>query len=101
MWAADHAILDRTTLGRNIIPLERDGLIVTKEGARDRRAKKLRLTLAGTHRLRSAVKRWAAAQSDFEEAFGPERSAELRRLLRTVVALDLLPTVGATGGRAS
>jgi DNA-binding MarR family transcriptional regulator len=92
--AAD-MVMDRTTLGRNILPLERDGLIVIKQGARDRRAKELHLTPAGIERLRAAVKRWAAAQSGFEAAFGPERSAALRGLLHTVVALDLGPEAEA------
>ena len=88
---ADDMVMDRTTLGRNILPLERDGLIVTRPGERDRRAKELHLTRAGALRLRSAVKHWATAQSGFEAALGPERSAELRGMLRAVVALDLRP----------
>jgi DNA-binding MarR family transcriptional regulator len=86
--AAD-MVMDRTTLGRNILPLERDGLIAIKRSVNDRRAKQMHLTPAGAERLRDAVKRWTAAQSEFEAAFGPERSAELRGLLATVVALDL------------
>jgi DNA-binding MarR family transcriptional regulator len=86
---ADELVMDRTTLGRNILPLERDGLIVTKPGAQDRRVKELHLTDAGTARVRSAIKLWAAAQSKFETAFGPERSSDLRALLRTLVAIDL------------
>ena len=33
--AAD-MVMDRTTLGRNILPLERDGLIAVERGRRDR-----------------------------------------------------------------
>src|SRR5216684_9426393 len=40
--AAD-MVMDRTTLGRNILPLERDGLIGIKPGAADRRSKEIRL----------------------------------------------------------
>src|SRR5712671_3343872 len=39
-------LTDRTTLGRNILPLERDGLIRIEQGASDRRAKELHLTTA-------------------------------------------------------
>lgn len=85
-------VMDRTTLGRNILPLERDGLIAIERGVRDRRAKELHLTPTGAERLRSAAKRWVAAQSEFEAAFGPERSAELRGILRTVVTLELRAT---------
>jgi len=40
--AAD-LVMDRTTLGRNILPLERAGLIAVEKEARDRRTKPLRL----------------------------------------------------------
>jgi len=86
--AAD-LVTDRTTLGRNIQPLERDGLIVIKQGRSDRRSRELHLTEAGAARLRSAVKGWAEAQTRFEAAFGDKRAAELRGLLRAVVASDL------------
>jgi DNA-binding MarR family transcriptional regulator len=49
--AAD-LVMDRTTLGRNILSLERDGLIAVEKGSRDRRSKELRLTEAGAARLR-------------------------------------------------
>src|SRR5215472_8085205 len=40
-------VMDRTTLGRNVLPLERDGLIRIEPIASNRRAKALRLTDAG------------------------------------------------------
>src|SRR5215469_17009141 len=40
-------VMDRTTLGRNVLPLERDGLIRIAPAAGDRRAKELHLTKAG------------------------------------------------------
>jgi DNA-binding MarR family transcriptional regulator len=43
-------VMDRTTLGRNILPLERDGLIRIEATASDRRAKELHLTKAGEKR---------------------------------------------------
>ena len=86
--AAD-LVMDRTTLGRNILPLERDGLIRIEPGASDRRSKEIRVTKAGEKRLAIAAKRWAEAQAQFESAFGNARAAELRALLRAVVAIDL------------
>jgi DNA-binding MarR family transcriptional regulator len=88
--AADMA-MDRTTLGRNILPLQRDGLIVVEPEAADRRAKALRLTKAGEKRLQAARERWGAAQERFESVFGSRRAAELRGLLRSVVARDFAP----------
>jgi DNA-binding MarR family transcriptional regulator len=86
---AAEMVMDRTTLGRNIQPLERDGLIVVKPGAEDRRVKELHLTEAGAECVRAGVKLWAAAQTGFEAAFGTKRSSDLRDLLRSVVATDL------------
>ena len=82
-------VMDRTTLGRNILPLERDGLIRIAPAAGDRRAKELQLTKAGTKRLQAALKEWSAAQSRFEARFGPKRAAELRGTMRAVVATEL------------
>ncbi|MGI9148447.1 MAG: MarR family winged helix-turn-helix transcriptional regulator [Chloroflexota bacterium] len=82
--AAD-LVMDRTTLGRNILPLQRDGLIAIVQGSSDRRQKELRLTDAGAARLRSAGAGWAAAQTRFETALGDARSAELHALLEAVV----------------
>src|SRR2546427_2085702 len=41
---AEDMVMDRTTLGRNILPLQRDGLIRIAPAASDRRAKDLHLT---------------------------------------------------------
>jgi len=89
---AAELVMDRTTLGRNILPLERDGLIAVVKGHADRRQKELHLTDTGAARLRTARPRWTLAQSRFEAAFGPARTAELRSLLGAVVASDFVPT---------
>src|SRR3974377_2175462 len=39
---AANLIMDRTTLGRNILPLERDGLTRVETGTRDRRSRGMR-----------------------------------------------------------
>ena len=82
-------VMDRTTLGRNVLPLERDGLIRIEPMPSNRRAKDLRLTNAGEKRLQAATKEWMRAQAQFEARFGVRRAAELRGLLRSVVANDL------------
>ena len=84
--------MDRTTLGRNILPLERDKLIRVEPAASDRRAKELHLTKAGERRLEAARKRWSVAQGQFEASFGPKRAADLRASLRTVAASEMVPT---------
>jgi len=86
--AAD-LVMDRTTLGRNILPLQREGLIAVVRGRIDRRSKEWRVTEAGAERLHAAVKGWVEAQARFEAVFGADRTAELRALLRAVSASDL------------
>lgn len=86
--AAD-LVMDRTTLGRNILPLDRDGLIAIEKDRRDRRSKVLRLTEAGVVRLQAAVGRWAEAQREFELAFGAKRTADMRALLFAAAATEL------------
>ena len=86
--AAD-LVMDRTTLGRNVLPLERDGLIAIEPVASDRRSKELRLTKAGEKRFEAAREGWTKAQARFESAFGGKRTSELRELLRAVVASEL------------
>jgi DNA-binding MarR family transcriptional regulator len=83
--------MDRTTLGRNILPLERDGLIRIEATPSDRRAKELHLTKAGEKRLQAARKRWSEAQARFETTFGPRRAAGLRTMLRAIVASEFAP----------
>ena len=86
---AAEMVMDRTTLGRNILPLERDGLIAVQQGSRDRRSKELRVTAAGEARFRAAMKGWLQAQRQFEGSFGAERTKEMRAILHAVAATDL------------
>jgi DNA-binding MarR family transcriptional regulator len=86
---AKQLVMDRTTLGRNVQPLEREGLIEIAPSSEDRRAKEIRLTKAGVARLRAAAPAWAEAQARFEEALGRKRSSDLRGILREVVASEL------------
>jgi DNA-binding MarR family transcriptional regulator len=95
---ADEMVMDRTTLGRNILPLEREGLITIRQGAADRRSKELDLTDAGVARLRQAIKAWTVAQTRFEQVFGNGRSARLRASLRDVAATDLGIVARETSG---
>ncbi len=85
---AAEMVMDRTTLGRNILPLQRDGLIAVGPGKSDRRSKELRLTDAGASRLRAARKGWEQAQAQFETGFGIERSKKLRDLLHEVATSE-------------
>ena len=81
--------MDRTTLGRNILPLDRDGLIAIGKDEADQRSKAVSLTRAGAEKQRAGLKHWQAAQTGFEKSFGVQRSAELRAMLGAVVASEL------------
>ena len=81
-------VMDRTTLGRNILPLQRDGLIEVVASAADRRRRELRLTALGAEKQRQGSERWAVAQQRFDEVFGGDRAAALRGLLREVVTSE-------------
>jgi DNA-binding MarR family transcriptional regulator len=81
-------VMDRTTLGRNILPLQRDGLIEVVSSPADRRRRELRLTAKGTEKQRQGSECWAVAQERFDEVFGSDRAAALRGLLREVVVSE-------------
>jgi DNA-binding MarR family transcriptional regulator len=85
---AKEMVMDRTTLGRNVLPLERDGLIKIEASATDGRAKELHLTKAGEKRLLAGREAWEQAQTRFDSRFGAKRAADFRAMLRAVVASD-------------
>src|ERR1700682_2165826 len=58
-------VLARTTLGRNILPLQRDGLIEIVASPADRRRRELCLSAAGADKLALAIERWRVAQMRF------------------------------------
>jgi len=82
---AKSMVMDRTTLGRAIRPLERDRLLSIGAGD-DGRTRSLQLTPAGQARLKAATVKWRQAQKEFEAAFGADHAADLRTTLRRVIA---------------
>ncbi len=96
---ARELVMDRTTLGRTMLPLERDGLIAIRYGTVDRRSKELTLSKAGVERLQHAAKLWVEAQNEFEERFDAGRAADLRGLLGKVVVCDLEKPGAASASR--
>jgi DNA-binding MarR family transcriptional regulator len=89
--------MDRTTLGREILPLERDGLLKVDPSPSDGRAKQVRLTKTGERRFKVALAKWSQAQAQFETRFGSGKASELRGMLRGVVATELAS--GTSEGR--
>jgi DNA-binding MarR family transcriptional regulator len=59
---ADALDLDRTTMGKNLVPLEREGLVEVRRSPTDARAKVIHLTDAGRARMEQATPLWLGAQ---------------------------------------
>ena len=69
--------MDRSTLTRNLTPLERDGLIrVGNEGWR--RSRTVEITKKGRSRLREALPLWKEAQETLRRKLGLRRWAVIR-----------------------
>jgi DNA-binding MarR family transcriptional regulator len=85
-------VLDRTTLGRNLRPLERDGLIRSEAEPGDRRVRRLVLTEAGLAALTGARPAWDAAQAQFEASYGAADAAVLRAALHRVTEVLEAPS---------
>ncbi len=92
---AEAMVMDRTTVTRNVMPLERDGLVEITPAGDDRRRKVVRLTPHGRGTWAAARPRWKQAQAAFEKHFGIDEAAVLRKLLRDVPR-GRVPGAGAT-----
>ena len=78
--------LDRSTLGRNLRPLIKAGLVVMEGGA-DRRAHTLALTAAGRALLEKAIPLWRDAQRHVSEKLGRDKTRALRAVLDETTAI--------------
>ncbi len=68
---AEAVEIDRTTLTRGLMPLERDGYITLEDGPQDARQRIATLTTKGVHLTRQALELWKKAQG----LYAPERKA--------------------------
>jgi len=82
---AERMVMDRTTLTRNLKPLERDGLVEIRPGE-DRRARLVAMTDAGRAAFERARPRWAAAQSAIRKRLGDDDWQSLIARLQSTVA---------------
>jgi DNA-binding MarR family transcriptional regulator len=78
---AEELGLDRTTLTRNLGPLERDGLVSSAPG-KDQRVRLLRLTEEGRRVLQRAYPLWEEAQRKVVAALGETAWKKLLRGLQ-------------------
>lgn len=100
---ADALVLDRTTIGRNLRPLERDGYVTVLPSDSDRRRKLVALTPVGKAKLAQASVLWQQAQEKFEQAFGSARARGLRAQLLAIANDNLTaapPRSGPVRGRS-
>jgi DNA-binding MarR family transcriptional regulator len=87
-------VMDRSTLGHNLKPLERDDLVILKLSADDRRKRYVELTKKGRSLLLRSRRLWRRAEGRFEKIFGKESAAELRAVLLSIAGnkeLNSLP----------
>jgi DNA-binding MarR family transcriptional regulator len=78
---ADALAIDRSSLGHNLRPLEREGLVVLGESAVDGRRRHIALTSKGKAKWREGLRLWRVAQERFEQVFGRSEAAALRATL--------------------
>jgi DNA-binding MarR family transcriptional regulator len=82
-------VLDRTTLGRTIRPLIRDGLATMQADPADRRSRVLAITAKGSALVARATPAWESAQARFDAVYGADKAARLRRELAQVASAPL------------
>lgn len=76
--------MDRTTLTAALKPLERRGLVEVAVDARDRRARRMKLTPAGISLLAAAVPIWRQTHAEVDRMLPDGDSDRLRRALNAV-----------------
>jgi DNA-binding MarR family transcriptional regulator len=81
---ADFMVMDRSTLTRNLQPLERLGLVKVELGT-DRRTRVARITDDGRARLAQVIDQWQQGQSHFVYQLGPSNLNELLEKIAMVV----------------
>jgi len=79
---ADLLAMDRTTLTAALKPLERRGLVKVTVDPRDRRGRKVHLTVQGKRLLAEAAPVWERTHAEVEGALGHGDPERLRRDLR-------------------
>jgi len=88
---AEVMVMDRSTLGHNLRPLERDRLVSLQASKADRRSRLVYLTDRGRLKLEEAAKLWREMQKRFEAAFGEGRTASIREALLALATTPFSP----------
>ena len=79
--------LDRSTLGRNVRVLAREGLVALATGESDERSTTISLTTQGRQSIARAAKRWSAMQAQVEAALSPSELKALNSALEKLAEI--------------
>ena len=80
--------MERTTLTRNLQPLERDGYVRVDAGP-DQRTRAVRITRTGVELLSRAIPLWLEAQRELEDSAGRAELVALNKALDRTI--EILP----------
>lgn len=97
---AEGLVMDRTTLTRNLKPLEKAGLIRVARDPSDARVRLVFLTRKGERAIEAAFPLWEQTQEHVREQLGASKVDTIREDLGRVVAVAA-PPVKAPPARAS
>lgn len=86
---ADYLVMDRSTLGHNIRPLQRRGFIALQPDAEDGRTRRVVLTPKGARKLVEGKNLWHKAQADYERAIGKDAAVALRTTLNGLTKMEV------------
>ena len=79
-------VVDRTTLTRNLRPLEKRKLVKIVPG-KDQRSKEVRLTKKGKDTLTAAIPLWEEAQKRFSEKLSKEEFQNIFKLMSSIISV--------------
>lgn len=82
-------VMDRSTVGHLVRPLETRGLVSVEVSQRDRRSRVVTLTDHGKAVMRRARPLWANAERQFRKRFGHAAADGLHRILEQVTTTPL------------
>jgi DNA-binding MarR family transcriptional regulator len=83
-------VMDRSALGHNLRPLERDEFIVLQPSKDDRRRRHVAVTHSGRAKFKEAERLWQSAQDRFHDVFGEAKAEKLRSVLLAIAGNDRL-----------
>lgn len=86
---AEVLAMDRTTLARNLKPLERQQLVTVEASTEDRRVRVVTLTAQGLQKVNEALPLWKQAQTQMLSLLGSQQSQAL--LADTLIVMERAP----------